>query len=121
MEKKAGPSRFAQDDNHLVKQVLRFAQDDNHLEQSGRMAKGGEDTLYLLFGDFEGTGVVDYEIGGFDFFFVGNLGCHTTRYFGTGGVFGDSETAGEAQNALFGLAGDDDQTVKASGGVRFED
>jgi hypothetical protein len=35
----------------------------------------------------ERFGVVDHKIGGFDFFFVGDLRRHPASYFGPGSVF----------------------------------
>ncbi len=81
----------------------------------------GEDPLNLLFGGIERAGVVDHEIGSFNFFFVGNLRCHAASYLGAGSVFRDSKAASITLNALFGMAGHDDQTVKTPGDTRFED
>jgi len=75
----------------------------------------------LLLGALERSRVIDYEVGSFDFFFVGNLRRHAAGYFGTGGVFRNSKAAGETLNALFGMAGHDDQSIEAIGGMSFED
>jgi hypothetical protein len=76
--------------------------------KSGWLAQHGENMLHLPLGRIERSGVVDYEIGSFDFFFVGDLRRHAARYFGAGGVFRNSKAAGETQNALFGMASHDD-------------
>lgn len=80
-----------------------------------------EHPLHLLLSSIERSGVVDYEIGSFDFFFVGDLCRHAPSYFSTGSVFRNSKAASETQNALFGMASHDDQTVETAGGARFED
>ena len=77
--------------------------------------------LHLPLGGIERSGVVDYEIGCLDFFFVGNLHGHAASYFGTGGVFGDSHALGVAPNALFGMAGHDGQAIETAGHSGFED
>ena len=81
----------------------------------------GENTLHLLPGGSERSGVIDYKIGSFDFFFVGNLRRHAASYFGAGSVFRNSQAAGETQNALFGMASHDDETVETAGRARFQD
>lgn len=91
------------------------------MEKLRALAQRGENLPHLFPGGIERAGVVDHEIGSFDFFFVGNLRRHAASHLGTGNVFGDSEPLRETQNALFGMAGDDDQIVEAGGGVCFKD
>ena len=81
----------------------------------------GEHPLHLLLGGIGRSGVIDYEIGGFDFFFVGDLCCYAARYFGTGSVFRNSKATSKTLNALFGMAGHNDQPVETASGARFED
>ena len=78
------------------------------LRKSGTELERGENTLNLPLGEVQRSGVVDYEIGDFDFFFVGDLCRHAASYFGAGSVFRNSKATGETQNALFGMAGHDD-------------
>src|SRR5580658_282341 len=77
--------------------------------------------LHLLPRGIERSRVIDYEIGSFDFFFVRNLRRHAPSYFGTSGVFRNSQALGETQNALFGMAGYDDQTIETPRSARFQD
>jgi hypothetical protein len=84
-------------------------------------AEGFEDLVHLLFGGFEGAGIVDHKVCGFNFFLVWDLSGHTPCDFGASGVFGDMLAPGKALDALLGLAGNDNQMIESIGGVGFED
>jgi hypothetical protein len=81
----------------------------------------GEDPLHLFLGRIQRAGVINHEIGRFDFLFVRNLRRHAASYLSTGSVFRNSKAASETQNALLRMAGHDDQTVKTAGHSGFED
>ena len=57
----------------------------------------------------EGAGVVDYVVGGFDFFRFGQLRGHAARDFFAGGVERQLLAGGEAGDALLIAAGHDEQ------------
>jgi hypothetical protein len=77
--------------------------------------------MYLLAGVVEGAGVVDYRVGGFDFFGLGQLGGHAAGDFFAGGLQINILAGGEAGDALAFGAGDDDEAVELVGRTGFED
>jgi hypothetical protein len=82
--------------------------------------QGGKYSLHLLLGGIERSGIIDHEIGGFNFFFVRDLRGHAARYLGAGSIFGNSYARGVTMNSLAGIAGHDDQMVETAGAATFQ-
>jgi hypothetical protein len=82
--------------------------------------QGGKYSLHLLLSGLERSGIIDHEIGGFNFFFVRNLRGHAARYLGAGSIFRDSYALGVTKNSLAGVAGHDDQMVETASAASFQ-
>src|ERR1035441_1428448 len=84
-------------------------------------AESRENAADLLFGRLDRPRIIKDKIGSLDLFCVGDLGGHATRDFGTGSIFRNTEAACQTLDALFGMARDRDEMVKAVGGPGFQD
>jgi hypothetical protein len=69
----------------------------------------------------ERTGIVDHEVGSFDFFRFWQLRGHAAGDFFAGGFEVEFLAGGEAGYALFFAAAHYDQAVELFGGAGFED
>src|SRR5689334_19476258 len=84
-------------------------------------AKFLPDLSHLFTGTFQGTGVVDHVVGGFDPFFVWKLGRHPPRDLRSSSFEAKLLALRESLDTLLQGAGHDDQPIKPFGGTCFDE
>src|SRR4029077_11260177 len=77
--------------------------------------------MHLLSRSVQGAGVVNHIIGGFYFFFVGELRGHAASDFPGGGFETEVLSGGKTFYALLVAAGDHDQAIETLGNAGFDD
>src|SRR5882762_5784912 len=77
--------------------------------------------MHLLSRSVQGAGVVNHIIGGFYFFFVGELRGHTASDFLAGGFEAEVVSGGKTFYPLLVAAGDHDQAIETLGSAGFDD
>src|SRR4029077_12412562 len=77
--------------------------------------------MHLLSRSVQGAGVVNHIIGGFYFFFVGELRGHAASDFLAGGFEAEVVAGGKTFYALLVAAGDHDQAIETLASAGFDD
>jgi hypothetical protein len=75
---------------------------------------------HLLFGRFERARIINYEVGGLNLYFVGDLRRHTPSNLRTSSIFRNPQALRKTPESLFRVTGHDNQTVETFFGTRLQ-